>query len=305
MIAAGLPAVMVGHLAFPNVTGDEIPATLSRALLTDLLRGELGFQGVAVTDDLFMQGARTDGTPLDEVCFRAMQAGADILLVSQTPRDHAAIHRRLLEGMADPAFNIRVREAARRVITLKADYLKRPGAVPLNPQPDGIIVPAAGADEFFQQQAARSITLVKNGRFPIPPGEAGRVLLAGTHADFFAEGLKRYPDARTWRLEYAPTVSGLQSRGRGLLRTARDYDTVVAVLPDGEMGILLNELEEISDRVVVISVLSPAHLDRIPWVSTAIAAYGTGAMSYRAVFAALAGDFVPEGILPIPLDSVQ
>ena len=137
MIAEGLPAIMVGHLAFPSITHDETPATLSKTILTDLLRGELGFKGVTITDDLFMTGARTDGAPLPDVCYRAVMAGADILLVSQGPDDHRAIHRHLLERMkSDSAFSERVRESAERVIAMKAEWLKRPDAVPFTPRTD-------------------------------------------------------------------------------------------------------------------------------------------------------------------------
>ncbi len=305
MIAGGIPAVMVGHLAFPTVTGDEKPATLSHELLTDLLRGELGFDGVAVTDDLFMQGARTDGAPLSDICYRALLAGADILLVSQGPGDHVEIHKRLLAEMNDELFNLRVREAARRVIALKATYLKRSDAVSIHPDPDNAAIPAEGAEEFFLGQASRSITLLGDEIFPRPPDEAGKVIMAGSYTDFFNEGIKRYPDARTWRLNYSSTRSGLSRQGRDLLRTARNYDTVIVLLPDEEMAILLDELAPIAEKVVVISVLSPAHLDDLDWVTTSLAAYGTGPESFRAAFAALAGDFAPEGRLPIPLRTNQ
>lgn len=301
MIAGGVPAIMVGHLAFPAVTGDEKPATLSHTLLTDLLRGEMNFEGVAITDDLFMYGVRTDGAPLSDICYRAILAGADILLVSHGPADHLDIHQRLLTEMSDTVFNRRIREAARRVVTLKADYLKGADSVPLHPDPENVAVPVQGAGAFFLEQASRSITLVGDKRFPIPPEEAGDVILAGSFTDFFNEGIKRYPEARIWRLNYASTKSGLTRRGRDLLRTARNYDTVIVLLPDEEMSILLNELEPIADKVVVISVLSPAHLDELTWVTTSLAAYGTSLESFRAAFAALAGDFAPEGQLPIPL----
>lgn len=301
MVAGGIPAIMVGHLAFPTITGNEKPATLSHQLLTDLLRGELDFQGVAITDDLFMQGVRTDGASLSEVCYRAMLAGADILLVSQGPEDHVAIHKRLLAEMGNEEFNQRVREAAGRVISLKATYLRGADAVPTHPDPDNVAIPAPGAEEFFMSQASRSITLLGDERFPVPPSEAGDVMLAGSYSDFFNEGIKRYPEARTWRLNYATTKAGLGRLGRQLLRSAESYDTVIVLLPDEEMGILLDELEPIAEKVIVISVLSPAHLDELDWVETSLAAYGTGPDSFRAVFAALAGDFAPEGKLPIPL----
>lgn len=306
LINEGLPAIMVGHLAFPAITNDETPATLSKTILTDLLRNEMGFDGVVVTDDLFMRGARTDGASLPEVCFRAVMAGADILLVSQSPNDHREIHRLLLENMkSNPSFAACVRESAERVITMKAEWLKRPDAVPFYPNPEGLVVPAPNASEFFLGQAARAVTLIADADFPIPPETAGEVLLAGNYNNFFREGLRRFPKAKTWKTLYEPTKAELRQRGEELLRAAREYDTVIVLLPDEEMSILLNELEPISEKVVVISVLSPAHLNDLSWVRTALAVYGTGDDSFKAAFAALAGDFTPEGILPIPLGNEQ
>ena len=302
MIAGGVPAVMVGHLAFPTITGDQTPATLSHPLLTELLRDELGFTGVAVTDDLFMTGARSDGSPMDEVCYRALLAGADILLVSQNPSDHLGIHRRLSREMADPVFNARVRQAARRVIALKAEYLKRENAVPLQPDPD-VQVPAPGAEAFFLSQAARSITTVRQGILPLPPEEAGTVLLAGNYRDFHSEGVARYSQAKTWLLEYQQTVSQYRQRGRELLRAARNFETVIVLLTDEDMALILDELEPLAERVIVVSALSPAHLDSLEWVQTSIAAFGTGTDSMKAAFAVIAGDIESRGHLPIPLES--
>jgi len=301
MIAGGVPAIMVGHLAFPSITGDVIPATLSHQLITGILKEEMGFDGVVITDDLFMRGARTDGDTLPDVCFRALNAGADLLLVSQRPSDQREIHQYLLAKMEDEEFNLRVRDAACRVVTLKASYLKRPDAVPFHPNPENLAVPAPGAEEFFLEQASRSITLINDERFPIPPADAGSVLLAGFFDDFFTEGLRRYPNALRWRLSYTSSKSTLREKGRELLRAAQDYDTVIVLLPNDNTGVLINELKPIADKVVVLSVLSPIHLDNLDWVKTSLAAYGTGRESFRAAFAALAGDFSPRGILPIPL----
>ncbi len=305
LIAGGIDAIMVGHLAFPAVTSNKVPATLSPVLLTDLLRTEMGFKGVVVTDDLFMRGARSEGMPLPEVSYRALMAGADILLISQNPSDHRAIHRHLLNKMQEPEFNKRVRESARRVIALKARRLKGEKAVPYIPETLHIEVPAQGASNFFLSQAARSITLVKDNSFPSPPQQSGSVLLAGSYPDFFSEGLRRYPEARTWRLNYHATRAEYENDGRRLLQTARNYDTVIVLLPDADMAVLLNELKPVAEKVIVISVLSPAHLDALPWARTALAAYGTGSDSLRAAFAALAGDFIPQGKLPIPLEYSQ
>lgn len=82
-IAYGAPAIMTAHILFPALDPSGVPATLSRPILTDLLRNELGFRGLIVTDCLQMKAvADTWGTP--KAAVMAAQAGADILLVCHT-----------------------------------------------------------------------------------------------------------------------------------------------------------------------------------------------------------------------------
>ncbi len=83
-IAAGVQAVMTGHLLVPAYD-DTLPATLSRPILTDLLRGELGFEGLVVTDGIEMQGVRRR-YGLEGATVRALAAGADAICVGG---DHA------------------------------------------------------------------------------------------------------------------------------------------------------------------------------------------------------------------------
>ena len=81
-IAAGVPLVMAAHIAAPAVTGDDLPATMSPVLLQDKLRGELGFDGLVVTDALEMHAvSRRFGNA--EAAMRTLLAGADILLCPQ------------------------------------------------------------------------------------------------------------------------------------------------------------------------------------------------------------------------------
>ena len=74
-------AVMVGHIAVPEITGDLTPASLSPELVTDCLRGELGFSGLVITDSLAMQAVTRTWTP-EEAAVKAVLAGCDVLLMS-------------------------------------------------------------------------------------------------------------------------------------------------------------------------------------------------------------------------------
>ena len=88
-VEAGVPMVMMGHLVYPAVD-PERPASLSPAAV-GFLRGELGFDGVIVTDDLVMEGARRGGTTA-EAALRAVEAGVDLLIISGPPEEQAAAY---------------------------------------------------------------------------------------------------------------------------------------------------------------------------------------------------------------------
>ncbi|MCK4680193.1 hypothetical protein KAT82_03655, partial [bacterium] len=79
-IDAGVRVVMTAHVAYPALTGDDVPATLSRVVMTDLLRGDMGFEGVLVTDALLMGGI-AERYGCGEAAVMALEAGADILLM--------------------------------------------------------------------------------------------------------------------------------------------------------------------------------------------------------------------------------
>ena len=89
-IRRGLPALMTAHVRYPALDA-EAPATLSRPILTDLLRNELGFQGVTLTDDMEMR-AILDHQPIGKASVRALQAGADMIVIChQQERQREAV----------------------------------------------------------------------------------------------------------------------------------------------------------------------------------------------------------------------
>ena len=117
-----VPIVMTGHMVNRTLGGD-VPATFSDRILTDLLRGRLGFRGVVVSDDLQMD-AIADRTGEERAAELAMRAGVDLLLFSGDRKDDLTLVRRVsrhlaLTARADPAFRRRLREAAERVDVLR------------------------------------------------------------------------------------------------------------------------------------------------------------------------------------------
>ncbi len=98
-IEEGVISVMVGHLAVPKVTGTMEPASISKSIVTDLLRKELGFQGLIITDALNMKALYT-GQNVAEISVKAVQAGNDLLLFSPDPElAHSSVVKAVEDGI--------------------------------------------------------------------------------------------------------------------------------------------------------------------------------------------------------------
>ena len=119
--AEAVPAVMVAHILMTQLDPDR-PASLSPAVVTDLLRGELGFGGVVFTDDLTM-GAITQNYGLGEAAVLAVEAGCDMLLVCHGRDSVDAARSALLEAAASGRISqARLDESVRRILSLKLEY---------------------------------------------------------------------------------------------------------------------------------------------------------------------------------------
>lgn len=115
-IAAGVPMVMVGHISCPKVTGDSAPASLSRAIVTDVLRGELGFDGIIITDSLGM-GAVAGLHKARDLGVAAIEAGVDMLLM--TPELTASYQGVLDAVKAGTITEERIDESVTRIVRAK------------------------------------------------------------------------------------------------------------------------------------------------------------------------------------------
>lgn len=172
-----IDAVMVGHIAMPayerkyhpSIKDDEIlPASLSRGMVTNLLRNELRFNGVVLTDATHM-GGFTSAMPRREQVPRAIAAGCDMFLFFN---DIEEDFRYMLEGYQNGIITKeRLDEAVTRILALKAKLKlhKKQQAGTLMPKKDGLnIVGCAEHKKMADEAARRSITLVKDTRHQLP-----------------------------------------------------------------------------------------------------------------------------------------
>ncbi len=303
LIREGLPAIMSGHLSFPNITGSSLPASLSPYFQTDLLRKRMGFQGIVITDDLRMRGAWIDGLDLADICEKALEAGNDMIMLSRTPELNDIIWQKLYDRYtSDDQFRKRIVISVRRILKTKLTFLKSRGSISLFPDagaPDREI-PSPEGKEFFFDAACRSVTLIRGDSIPVPSQrKKERILLAGQFNSFLKQGKQRFPDADTYYFSYTPFYSARPAELEKFRSIISRYDLVILCLANPNSLAMLKTLENSKTEVIVFSVLTPVYLREVPWVRSALAVYGTGTESFAAGFAVLDGDFTPEGSLPI------
>jgi len=122
-VGAGVPMVMAGHLVYPAIDPDA-PASLSKDAI-NMLRDELGFDGVVVTDNLAMAGATDGGTPA-EAAVDAVEAGADLLVVSSPPQQQADAYDAVVDAVESGEIpRSRISESVGRVLEVKEEYVLR------------------------------------------------------------------------------------------------------------------------------------------------------------------------------------
>ena len=302
LIKGGVSAIMSGHLGFPQLVPDGCPASLSKMMLTDLLRGQLGYEGLIITDDMMMNGATVYAGALSKAFQLAIEAGNDIVLSSTTPvLDEALWTKNIAEMKINPAFKERVKDAARRVILAKLEYFKGENAVALYPDVAAISqkVPAPGSQAFFTAQACRSITVYKNNFKVYSPESAKNdsILMAGQFQEFFDEGHEKYKNTDYLFFSYNMGPKKIKEVGTSLLKKAKNYDTIMICVANEVAAEVANYLKNCGKRVIIISVNAPTFVFDKTWADTILIAYTYSNYSFAAVFSALAGEYVPQGYL--------
>lgn len=119
-IEEGVPMIMAGHISLPDITGDDMPASLSKTMISDILRGDLGYEGLVITDALNM-GAVTKQYTSKEACILALEAGVDMLLM---PEDFKSAYKGVLDAVNEGHISEEtLDEAVKRIIRVKLQYL--------------------------------------------------------------------------------------------------------------------------------------------------------------------------------------
>lgn len=305
LIEDGVPAIMAGHLAFPEITGNSRPATISSVLLKAVLRSRLGFQGLVITDDMIMAGASSFTPSTAYACLEAIKSGADMLLVSADAETFDMAHKLIVQEMGNsPQFRQQVQESVLRILAVKLKYIKPEGKMAMIPDVEYVrrFFPDRQAEGFFYRQSCRSVSFIRDADQDFITLEGKKVLFVGPRY-FLSEALKRFKQAGTYQtVPYFYDTDGWHPYQLGQL--IPKYDKVVFCVAGPAHAQMLSRLTIFKDNIVVFSLLTPAFINDITWAK-GIAVYGRNSSSIAAGIAAMAGDFVPAGKVPIPLKEAE
>lgn len=172
-VAAGAPAIMTSHVLFPAIDA-HMPATLSKRILSDLLRNSMGFGGLIVTDCLEME-AIAARWPADRFALLAVEAGADILLVSHSPQRQIRAIEALEQAVRDGTISERrIDESVDRILRAKRKWC-RPFSGHLPDDWDEMLEAHRGLE---RRVAHGMVTLVRDdGLLPLQAGDAPAMVI--------------------------------------------------------------------------------------------------------------------------------
>ena len=317
-IAAGTSTIMTGHLAVPALEPNpDVPATMSRKITTDLLRGQMGFDGLIVTDALDMGGV-TVRYPPGEVAVRSILAGSDVLLVPPV-LDAAlqAVHEAVASGRIPMA---RLDEAVTRVLRAKAKLgLNKSKLVDLDALARNFDRPEF--DRAALDIADRGITLLRDDQhiLPLDATKPQRVLLVAVSGDSDPFPAGNLENEIRWRLDSLTTIRMDTRFVRAetvKLPPPETYDVAIAAvyvrvtdrkgsigLPDDEAAVVARLLSA-GKPVVVAGFGSPYLAENFTAAKTYIASFGTGDVAQRAMGRALFGQTAVSGRLPVNIPGV-
>ncbi|MFJ9814510.1 glycoside hydrolase family 3 protein [Streptomyces sp. NPDC101151] len=310
-IEAGIDSIMTAHIQFPALDDSGDPATLSPPILTGILRGELGYDGVVVTDSLGMEGVRTKYGD-DRVPVLALKAGVDQLL--NPPSIDVAWHAVLAAVQNGELTEARLDESILRIFRLKA----RLGLL------DRSHVTRAGVDravgtkshlDAADRIAERTTTLLVNedGILPLDRRTHPRVLVVGADpaspsgttgppTGVLAAALDELGfTATALSTGTAPSATAVEQA----VTAAQDVDAVVVgtynVTAGSSQRTLVERLLATGRPVVAVAIRNPYDVAQFPSVKACLAAYSWTDVELRAAARVIAGRVAPRGRLPVPV----
>ncbi|KAA3647051.1 MAG: glycoside hydrolase family 3 protein [Chloroflexi bacterium] len=310
-IEAGVALVMTGHFALPAITGNnELPATLSKKVLVDLLRHEMGFDGVVITDALDMKAlSQGSGQIVDVIA--AIRAGVDLLLLTADKEAQDRARHGLKLAYTRELIDLSSLQASQDRITKLKTWLKEFEQPPLD------VVGCQEHQALAQELAEKSITLVRNdaGLLPLELAEDARIcvvfpepknLTPADTSDFvqikLSDALRQHhAHVDKFVTAHPPEdneISALKEKVAG-------YDLLVLGTISASMDIqqeeMAKELLKTNIPTITVALRTPYDLLAYPQAQTHVCTYSILETSMQALADALFGKIQFQGKLPVTI----
>lgn len=305
-IEAGVPAIMTAHIVFEALDPRLLPATLSRPILSDFLRDELGFRGAIVSDAMVMQ-AIVERYGLVDGSVSFIAAGGDLV---EALRDDRTVYDALLAKVNSGGISrSQLVTSVRRVWRLKQWLAARPAA-------DPAWLGHAQHREWSAAIARDAVTLLRDDSATLPLGTDARVAVLDCFYAWTFQAEMRLPATSAFGAALAarlPHVESVILDGRAptpdqiaAARAAVDAADVVAIATRGarlfeRQAAFVREVLAWGKPVITLALNEPYDLMAYPEVSTALALYGSTSELLGAAVAILIGAETARGRLPVSL----
>lgn len=304
---AGVDGIMTAHLYLPAIEPQaNLPATLSHTVLTGLLREQLGFTGLILTDALDMDAIKRDRSAA-EAAVQAFEAGADMLLIAGiTAEDRALL------GDGPPALLSAVRSGRVSEARLDASVMRIleaklrrgivPGVASAPAVPDRSVLNSAEHRALALEAARRAVTLQRDQAHLLPLRPDQRVLVVVPEAPTrsLAEDDELASSLLDAVRQYAPNALG--ATPRGAVDAARGADVVVLATYDlaqqAQDQALARALQATGKPIVALALRGPYDAAAMPGLGTFLAVYGDRPVHLQAAAEALFGKLTPGGTAP-------
>lgn len=298
LIKAGLPAIMTAHTAYPAFDDSGLPATLSKPILTDILKGEMGFEGVITTDEITMGGI-IQKFDVPEACLRAINAGCDLVLL----RDEGGLIDDVMPALAQAVRDGRLSEerlndAITRTLSVKYDYgffdqeqIKDPAKAS-----EGINDPKVA--QIAQKAAAEAVNVIRDENKVLPVAKGKKVLLVYQVNPLHERTNTQQCNPATPWLEMLKKSDDVYAVETTMKYSEDDRKRVYERMNEVDIIVITNyfdrrspesgnsfvkELHEKTDKPIVVLTNSPYPFTVLPEYKTVICSYSSSVDSSREI----------------------
>ena len=318
-IASGVGSIMTGHLSIPALEPDaNTPATLSSNILTGLLRKELAFEGLVITDAMDMGGITVRFAP-GEAAVRAVAAGADCVLMPPVP--DAAFEALQAAVKSGRISKERLDASVRRILQAKARLgLQSNRLVDVNAINHKL--GSAAWQKEAQEISDRGVTLLRDTphRLPLDSSKSSRALLLALYADpepYPGEDLERELRSKFDSLTTLRADTRFVNASTLKLPPLENYDVAILALfvrvsdrkgnvdVPAEQAALAEQIYKTGKPVITVGFGSPYLIERFPQAETWLAAFGISDVAQISVARALFAEIPVRGKLPVTIPGVN